>query len=284
MALCPFATIRLLAPPPAQRTIRPTQIVDHTMESTLSATDTRLRRPDVCGRSHFGIGWDGTIVQWLDTTQAAEAAHRADHRADGTGAVSITTEGHTTQTWSDAQLDALTRLHVWLMRTHPSIARRACRSAGDPGLGHHLLFGSPGPWTPVPNSCPGPGRIAQWHDVLLPRVLAAFGVSVDDMRTPEQIGEEIIRELLGTSTEPPDDDASPPPAASQPSTASQDPAGPPPKSTPPPAPEPESEPPPTRSASPAEASRQPRPWRLQHPVMAAVRDFFLPDSAPVTRP
>jgi len=117
VALCPFATIGLLASasaggpwvrpstrssnrpsnrPTNRPSIQPTQIVVHTLESTARAADWRFRRAETlgqaAGQSHFGVGRDGTIVQWIDTGSRADATHQANRRADGTGAVALTTE------------------------------------------------------------------------------------------------------------------------------------------------------------------------------------------------
>ena len=286
MPLCPFATVRLLTRRAGGPAISATQIVVHTMEATLAATDTRFRRPDAAGRSHFGVGHDGMIVQWIDTAEPADVAHLAAHRSDGTGAVSVTTEGYGTQVWSAAQLDALVRLHVWLMRTHPAIGRRLCRSSTDPGLGHHVLFGSPGPWTPHVSSCPGPERITQWRHLVIPRVLAPFGVSTDDMRPPDEVAAAVIEEILtpAPSAQPSDTDVPQPTAEPSPKPARPAPAEPagPPRADAPEAPGRPAAPPTTRSTtrpvtpSPPAASRDGLALKT---AWHAVRDFFLPDSA-----
>ncbi|OLZ72024.1 hypothetical protein AV521_08820 [Streptomyces sp. IMTB 2501] len=267
MPLCPFASVRLLARPKPPSPLQPTQIIVHTANATLPAVDVRFRRPGARGWSHFGVSATGKITQWLDTSDPADSAYRANLRSDGTGAVSITTEGHVSEPWTDAQLDALIRLHWWLMRSHPAIAHRACRTSADPGLAHHTLLGSPGPWTPIPKSCPGPRRIAQWQDSLLPRVLAPYGISVSDMRPRHERAEEIVRDLLSVPIAtasatgealltPPSDQSSATPPEQPPAAAD-------------PVPRP-------RAQDPA-ATAEPR---QHHPVREALLDFFLPDSAP----
>ncbi|WP_225847564.1 N-acetylmuramoyl-L-alanine amidase [Streptomyces sp. HPF1205] len=269
MAFCPFATTRLLAPPGTPRpTINPTQIVVHTMGSTPAAADRRFRRADAhghaIGQSHFGIGRDGTIVQWIDTTARADATYRANRRADTTGAVAVTTEGHAWQPWTDAQTDALVRLHVWLLRTHPTIGRRVCRSAADPGLGHHTLFGA---WTARTHSCPGRLRAPQWNETVIPRVLAAFGTRYGDP-TPDQLAAAFVTQMTGEGEDAPPEKPPLPalPRADEPAALPA--AGPPPA---PPAP-----------GGPAVRGPDPEPPHTPsvQVVVHAVRDFFLPDSAP----
>ncbi|WBO67913.1 peptidoglycan recognition protein family protein [Streptomyces camelliae] len=269
MPLCPFASVRLLAGPKPPSPLQPTQIIVHTANTTLAAADIRFRRPDARGWSHFGVSATGKITQWLDTSTPADSAYRANLRSDGTGAVSITTEGNVSEPWTDAQLDALIRLHWWLMRAHPAIAHRACRTAADPGLAHHTLLGSPSPWTPIPKSCPGPRRIQQWEDSLLPRVLAPYGISVSDMRPRHEHAEEIVRELLSVSVASP----STPTAEETPLTSSSDQLSAMPSQPPSPAADPVPRP-------RAQDSATSVPARQHHPVREALLDFFLPDSAP----
>lgn len=269
MPFCPFATVGLLAGTSASRpAIRPTQIVVHTMESTPAAADRRFRRADArghaVGQSHFGIGCDGRIVQWIDTMAQADATYQANRRADATGAIAVSTEGLASQPWTDAQLDALVRLHVWLMRTHRAIGRRMCRSAADPGLGHHALFGA---WTGQATGCPGPLRMAQWREMLIPRVLAAFGVRYGEP-TPEQLAEAFVEELVGEEAK--DGEQVPDEPRRVDDLTGVTTSGLEVAETPSPA-----EAPPIREPG----SRLPHASPAQI-AMHAVRDFFLPDSAP----
>jgi hypothetical protein len=268
--LCPFASVRLLARPKPPSPLRPTQIIVHTANATLPAVDVRFRRPGARGWSHFGVSAAGKITQWLDTAAPADSAYRANLRSDGTGAISVTTEGHVSEPWTDAQLDALIRLHWWLLSTHPGVAYRACRTPADPGLAHHTLFGSPSPWTPIAKSCPGPRRTEQWEDFLLPRVLAPYGISVSDMRPRHERAEEIVREVLTLPIAATSDEGSASPATYEEASAS--PAAP----TEQPSTAADLVPAP-RAGEPAE-SAQPR--QEHHPVREALLDFFLPDSAP----
>jgi hypothetical protein len=281
VAYCPFATVRLLAGPGASRpAIRPTQIAVHTMESTPAAADRRFRRADArghgAGQSHFGVGRDGRILQWIDTARRADATYQANRRADTTGAVAVATEGRASQPWTEAQLDALVQLHMWLMHTHPAIGRRVCRSAADPGLGHHTLFDA---WTAQDHSCPGPLRAAQWREEVVPRVLAAFGVRYGDP-TPEQLAEAFIIQLVGEKAEGSGQALSGPQSAGEQTAVPQAAAAP--GTLIAPADGPTAAPTPTApAASPVrESNEQPLHTSPAHVVMHAVRDFFLPDSAP----
>lgn len=195
MALCPFAEHRLLPESRTQPGIVPTQVIDHTIVGTVEGADAHFRN-SASTETHFGIRKDGSIVQWMDTEVRADGNYKANRRPDGTGAVSIETAGFATEEWTDAQVDALVRLHVWLAKTHLKIGHRATRTGSDPGFGYHVMHGSPGPWTPVAKSCPGPKRIKQWHELVLPRTLAALrGEQEDDMPSIAEV-KKAVAEVL----------------------------------------------------------------------------------------
>lgn len=115
---------------------------------------------------HFEVSYSGAIEQGVDTNQQAAANYLANPFA-----ISIETEGFGDGVWTDAQLDSLVLLSEWSMANHPLILRQRCPVWDGSGFGYHVMFGAPGPWTPVAKSCPGPRRIRQFDEVLLPRIL-----------------------------------------------------------------------------------------------------------------
>lgn len=125
---------------------------------------------------HFEVRLDGRIQQQVDTELAAAANYKANRfrGKDGRwyGAISIETEGKGDGSWTPQQLKSILRLIEWLLATHPTIERRVCPGPFDAGIGYHIMFGTPGYWTPVAKACPGPRRIEQFHDVLMPTILA----------------------------------------------------------------------------------------------------------------
>ena len=178
----------------SQLRITPRVVIVHTMVGSLLGTD-QLFRTKSGLESHFGIGaptdgadLDGVIFQWMDTDRRADANLNANAFA-----VSIETSdgGDESRPWSPKQLDALIRL-IGALCDHHGIPRRICDRADGSGLGWHVMFGAPGPWTPVAKTCPGPVRIAQLKDTVFPAVIgvtgpqAGMGIAQEDDMTEEQ--------------------------------------------------------------------------------------------------
>lgn len=126
---------------------------------------------------HFHVAYDGSVRQLVDTNRQAAANYKANPFA-----ISIETEGLGDGEWTDAQLDSLVFISEWAMSKHPKIQRQRCPRWDGSGFGYHVMFGAPGPWTPVAKSCPGPRRIRQFDEVLLPRILQE-----DDMPSIEEV-------------------------------------------------------------------------------------------------
>ena len=157
----------------SQPRIEPRLVIVHTMDGTLLGTDNLFRTQSVF-ESHFGVGGptdgadlDGVIFQWMDTDRQADANRNANGFA-----VSIETSdgGDPDRPWSPKQLDALVRL-IGALCDHYEIPRQICDRAEGSGLGWHVMFGAPGPWTPVAKTCPGPVRIKQLKDTVFPAVM-----------------------------------------------------------------------------------------------------------------
>lgn len=114
--------------------------------------------------SHFYINWRGKIEQYRNIFWEADANFRANSMA-----VSIETAGFGPGWWNPLQKKAIKEVLLWLNdETNGGIPLRVCPSAFEPGVGYHVQFGSPGPWTPVAKSCPGGNRIKQFNRWLTP--------------------------------------------------------------------------------------------------------------------
>ena len=156
-----------------QAAIRPTQIILHTAVDSPGPTrlEAYFAREDVHVESHFWITLAGEVVQMMDTEVRADANRTANRRSDGTGAISIETEDEGNPAgvpWSDAQLRAIDQVCRWASSVH-GIPLRKCEGPDDPGVGYHAMWGAPSAWTPTAGkTCPGPLRISQFEDVLLP--------------------------------------------------------------------------------------------------------------------
>lgn len=111
--------------------------------------------------SHTHIPKDGSLFQYRDTGWEADANYKANPFA-----LSVETQGYANERWTNAQIAMIKRLMLWAVKEH-GIPLRKVTSWNDPrgGWGYHTQFDQ---WHPVPKSCPGPYRIKQFHDVLVP--------------------------------------------------------------------------------------------------------------------
>ncbi|MGW6872923.1 peptidoglycan recognition protein family protein [Streptomyces xanthophaeus] len=154
-----------------QPAIKPTQFIMH----SIAAPWTKERTFEYWSQStnlesHFGQSFDGTIAQYVGTETRADANYKANRRADGTGAVSIETASNLSHSdpWTDAQVEGLISLGVWLHKTH-GIPLRICRTASDPGFGYHRLHAD---WAVSGTNCPGDARVAQFKNRIFPGIVA----------------------------------------------------------------------------------------------------------------
>ncbi|MFI6861793.1 N-acetylmuramoyl-L-alanine amidase [Streptomyces sp. NPDC050421] len=155
----------------SQPAIKPTQFILHSIVGPWSPQRTyEYWRDSTNLESHFGLGYDGHLGQYIGTQTRADATGAANRRADGTGAVSLESASNlqASDPWTDEQVETIIRLGVWLHETH-DIPLRICRTASDPGYGYHRLHDA---WNPDDHSCPGPARVRQFHNVIFPGIVA----------------------------------------------------------------------------------------------------------------
>ncbi|MEU1421463.1 N-acetylmuramoyl-L-alanine amidase [Kitasatospora sp. NPDC005751] len=156
----------------SQAAIAPTQFILHSIAAPW--TPGRIYeywRDSTNLESHFGLGYDGSLAQFIGTQTRADANMYANRRSDGTGAVSLESASNLQHTdpWTPEQVAVIIRLGVWLHQQH-GIPLRVCRSATDPGFGYHRLFPE---WSDGGTACPGDARVQQFHDVIMPGISAA---------------------------------------------------------------------------------------------------------------
>ncbi|WP_406299810.1 N-acetylmuramoyl-L-alanine amidase [Embleya sp. NBC_00888] len=185
MAWYPGATKRELEPESdAQPAIRPTQFILHSIAAPWSGERMyEYWRDSTNLESHFGCAYDGGLWQYIGTETRADANASANRRSDGTGAVSVETASNLEHTdpWTDAQVDSLIRLGVWLHERH-DLPLRICRTWDDPGYGYHRLFAK---WSISGTACPGDARVRQFHDRVFPGIVAGTGgTPVPDIPAP----------------------------------------------------------------------------------------------------
>jgi len=172
MAWYPGATKYELQPESDdQPAIRPTQFIVHSIIAPWTAKRVyEYWRDSTNLESHFGLGYEGDLGQFIGTETRADANAGANRRADGTGAVSIETASNLqgSDPWTAAQVEKLIRLGVWLHQQH-GIPLRICRTHDDPGFGYHSLFSQ---WSTSGTACPGAARIKQFREVVFPGIVA----------------------------------------------------------------------------------------------------------------
>ncbi|MFD4659349.1 peptidoglycan-binding protein [Kitasatospora sp. NPDC058444] len=155
----------------AQPAIVPTQLIVHSIAAEWTPRRIYEYWHDSTNlESTFGLGYDGELAQFIGTETRADASAAANRRPDGTGAVSIETESNSEHTdpWTPEQVEQLVALGVWLHHQH-DIPLRICRTPDDPGYGYHRLFRS---WSTTGTACPGDARVAQFHSIVFPAIVA----------------------------------------------------------------------------------------------------------------
>ncbi|MGW2203427.1 peptidoglycan recognition protein family protein [Streptomyces sp. NPDC001774] len=154
-----------------QPAIRPTQFIVHSIIAPWTAKRTyEYWRDSTNLESHFGLGYEGDLGQFIGTETRADANYLANRRADGTGAVSIETASNTSGTdpWTAAQVEQLIELGTWLHHQH-GIPLRLCPEWDAPGYGYHRLHPE---WAKDGTNCPGDARVKQFKEVVFPGIVA----------------------------------------------------------------------------------------------------------------
>lgn len=154
-----------------------------------------FERADIDLESHTWLRWD-RHEQFVGFDRSADANYRANRWHDGArwvGAVSTETEDdgapHETP-WNEYQLRELIRFGTWLALTF-WIPPEVPSSPYAPGMGWHSLF--PGHWTNVPGkTCPGPVRIRQFTESVLPGIRAAIAALNSPPPPQQQRGRHLI--------------------------------------------------------------------------------------------
>jgi hypothetical protein len=144
--------------------------------------------------SHFGLGYDGSLGQYIGTGTRADANMYANRRPDGTGAISCESASNLQHTdpWTPEQVEALIRLGVWVHQQH-GIPLRICRSWDDPGFGVHRMFPQ---WSDGGTACPGDARTRQFTEVVFPGIVARANGAPAPHSTPVQEDDMTPEELL----------------------------------------------------------------------------------------
>lgn len=169
LALCPFARYDPDGSTPGPR-MTPTQAILH-----VSAAE---RDSQAHGglEWHFEIDYDGNVEQQVMCNLQAAANYKANVRA-----ISIETWGLGDGFWTAKQINAILRLLRWL-NSEWGVPLVQTPAWDKPGIGYHILWGTPGMWTPVAKACPGKNRIQQYKDIILPALAAGGEVHVPNVK------------------------------------------------------------------------------------------------------
>jgi len=179
----------------------------HTMVGYLHSTDTMFKANGYGGtESHFGVGgtWgsdralslNGVAYQWQDTDYTADANLDGNHRV-----ISIETADNAPklardiEPWTPAQVVTIVKLIAALCKRYDIPPKLIPDTrAGRRGLAYHAQGIDP---NRVPNGekwssargkeCPGPVRIAQFINEVIPKVQAALTPPKEVDMTPEEM-------------------------------------------------------------------------------------------------
>lgn len=167
----------------SQDEITPTQIILHSLANgwNWDSGVRWLENPNNALESNYAIRKDGHRLMLVPDGWSADANYLANVRA-----ISVETDSDVAavEPWTDDQVESIIELLVdmCLKWSIPPVLTPAWDA---PGLGWHIMWGTPGKWTPVAKSCPGAARIAQFKNVIVPRVataVAAGGITPPPLR------------------------------------------------------------------------------------------------------
>lgn len=204
MAICPFAEYR---PVPRGTNDPPVRIIGavlHVDGGNVGSLYEYFSEGSGGVESHFHIPKTRIIEQYRDTRYEADANyHGNSFMRDGVlcGLMSIETQGACDGTgWNAKQLFDIKRLLVWASERHDFPLRRipAWNAAG---VGYHIMFGAPGPWTPVAKACPCPERIRQYEEILVPWFSNPVLTTEDEMELGDTLSlSQSTQDLINTET------------------------------------------------------------------------------------
>lgn len=171
-----IAKKRPLGPQTQARLRKHHKIILHTMVGSLWGTDSYFRQGGYSGtESHFGVGYDGEILQWQDDDYTADANLQGNddcisiETADrGTGFPNWNTSGDNVPPWTAAQREAIAKIIARVAKRHGiPIVLISNTYDSTKGIGYHRQGVDPyrKHGEKYSNSfgkvCPGNKRIAQ---------------------------------------------------------------------------------------------------------------------------
>ena len=177
MARCPFAEWRGSLPSGNYRGggNNPIGLIVHHADGSLASADATFHDPNRGASAHFGIDFDGRIVQWVDTSDVAYAQCMGNWQ----GWVSVENASDPNQ--PDApptseQIASMGRLIKWLGT--PAVPATSMTSGG---VGYHRQFGGPCAEAWGQTDCPGDGFVNA-----IPAICAAAGDNIGEEMTKDE--------------------------------------------------------------------------------------------------
>lgn len=204
-ALYDGATARLIAPGSNDPEIIPIGIIWHVDAGDSPSLYTYFRDRSGGIESHMHFPKVGRPEQYRVFGREADANLKANSFVvDGKryGFISCETQGLERGQWNANQLAEMKKFALW-GRDHLGIPLQRCAGPFSPGHGYHVMWGAPGPWTPVAKSCPGPDRIEQFDNILIPWMRAVSTQPEGTNVTPAEIqavADAVWAKMLGPST------------------------------------------------------------------------------------
>lgn len=186
MAIYPKAVVKLIPPGQNDPLIVPRIGILHVDAGNADSLYEFFRDRSGGIEAHMHVKLNGVFEQYRDTRYEADANYKANPFA-----LSVETQGYGLGKWTAKQLDTI-KFIMLKANELDGIPLRKADTWNDPkgGWGYHTLFGAPGQWTPVAKSCPGPDRIKQFNEILVPWMRKQNATEEDDMFT------DADRELL----------------------------------------------------------------------------------------
>jgi len=149
--------------------------------------------------SHFFVRKDGVVEQYRDTAYEADANVKANsfyRNGIRFGAISIETQGFGEGTWTPEQLREIKLLLMWIHQTHPDVPLSVPAAWNGSGVGYHILFMTE--WAGGPRSCPGPDRVKQFYNIIVPWMKNPAGT----VTPPPPGGEQIVSNISAAASQP----------------------------------------------------------------------------------
>lgn len=165
--LMPGAVLKLIPPGDNDPAILPVGVNFHIAVSNADSLYEYFAHQSGGIESHFYVRLTGTIEQYRSIYREADAQDKGNSfivNGVRKGLVSVESEGMGKGKWTLAQLEAFKRI-VNFVHSKRAFPLRVCPEWNRGGIGYHSLFPE---WNPHSHSCPGPERIVQFNNYLVP--------------------------------------------------------------------------------------------------------------------